>query len=64
MSVLRDYLGISRQTMWFGLGIFHAILGTRMLVADLGSSSVAMAIVLFAVAGGMLGWGLHHSRSE
>ncbi|WP_259518289.1 hypothetical protein [Halanaeroarchaeum sp. HSR-CO] len=46
MLDLSESLGVSRSTMWVGLGIFHALLGTRFL----GGASTITAAVLYVVA--------------
>lgn len=63
MGPLSERLGIPRSYMWWGLGVFHGFLGTSFLRSGTGTSGTTTGVILFAVAAGMIVWGVKRHRT-
>ncbi|MFB6113231.1 MAG: hypothetical protein ABEJ58_03900 [Halodesulfurarchaeum sp.] len=61
MGRLREYLGVGKPVMGFGLGVFHLFLGGTFLQGA-GDSILTLgtAMLLFVVGSGMILWGYSH----
>ncbi|MFW6385135.1 MAG: hypothetical protein ACOCY7_03260 [Halodesulfurarchaeum sp.] len=58
MGRLREYLGVGKPVMGYGLGTFHLFLGGSFLYGGGGKTmAVGTALLLFVVGSGMIVWG-------
>ena len=61
MGRLREYLGVGKPVMGYGLGVFHLFLGGSFLYHAGGELlQLGTALVLFVVGTGMILWGYSH----